>query len=89
MVDATEFLVHGNVEPHAGLLKQPPQDEQLFKIMKAGDFIRSVAENYLHFQRVDSYKDFPTADSHDGEQPTRDRAVNARIFFLLSDACRY
>jgi hypothetical protein len=75
------FFEYGNVEPHAGLLKQPPENQQLFKIMKTGDLIRSVAGSYLHFQRVDSYKDFPTADSRDGEQPTRDRVVNAGIFF--------
>jgi hypothetical protein len=31
----------------------------------------------LHFNRVDSYKDFPTADRHDGEQLPIDRERNA------------
>jgi hypothetical protein len=81
MAKDTTFLEHGNVEPHALLLRQTPEDLQLFKIMRAGDLIRSVAGNDLHFQRVDSYRDFPTADARDGEQPTRDRAVNAGVTF--------
>jgi hypothetical protein len=81
MGDNGDFLEWGNVEPHAGLLGQPGAGQQLFKIMRLGDFVRSVAGNYLHFQRVDNYKDFPTADSQDGDQPPRDRAVNAGITF--------
>ena len=77
----TSFFEHGNVEPHAPLLTQPANDQQLFKIMRVGDFLRSVKEHYLHFQRVDSYKDFPTADAHDGAQPAADRKVNAGITF--------
>lgn len=81
MVESAAFFEHGNVEPHAGLLNQPSDDKQLFKIMKVSDFIRSVSNSYLHFQRVDSYKDFPTADAYDGEQPAKDRAVNASVTF--------
>lgn len=81
MVESGAFFEHGNVEPHAGLLKQPSDDQQLFKIVKVSDFIRSVSSSYLHFQRVDSYKDFPTADAYDGEQPAKDRAVNASVAF--------
>lgn len=75
------FLEHGNVEPHAPLLIHPADGQLLYKIMKVGDVLRSVEQGYLHFQRVDSYKDFPTADAMDGEQPARDRALNAGITF--------
>jgi hypothetical protein len=51
-----EFLERGNVEPHGPLLKQPPEDQLLYKIMKAGDLVRSVEHGYLHFHRVDSYR---------------------------------
>jgi hypothetical protein len=81
MAEDTAFLEHGNVEPHAPLLRHPPDDQQLFKVMRAGDLVRSVAGNYLHFQRVDTYKDFAAADARDGEQPVLDRAVNAGITF--------
>jgi hypothetical protein len=80
-MDDTSFLEHGNIEPHAPLLKRPADTQELVKIMRVGDFLRSVKERYLHFQRVDSYKDFPTADSSDGVQPVLDRAVNAGITF--------
>jgi hypothetical protein len=77
----TSFFEYGNVEPHAPLLKRPANTHELVKIMRVGDFLRSVREHYLHFQRVDSYKDFATADSHDGAQPARDRTVNMGIAF--------
>jgi hypothetical protein len=92
-----EFLEHGNVEPHAMLLSQPPDDALLYKIMKAGDFIRSIEHSYLHFQRVDRYKDFPAADARDGEQLPLDRAINESIAFASAidysaanyyDSCR-
>ncbi|MBI4724270.1 MAG: hypothetical protein HY765_04595 [Rhodomicrobium sp.] len=81
MVKDTAFLEHGNVEPHAWLLKQPSDYQELFKIMRVSHLVRSVAENYLHFQRVDCYKDFLTADAHDGEQPMQDRTINAGVTF--------
>jgi hypothetical protein len=81
MVSNGDFLEWGNVEPHASMLRQPAAGQQLFKIMRLGDFVKSVAENYLHFQRVDSYKDFPTADAQDGDQPPYNRAVNSGITF--------
>lgn len=75
------FLEHGNVEPHLPLLKQPPETQELVKIMGVGHFLSSIREHYLHFQRVDSYKDFVAADADDGAQPLRDRATNAAIPF--------
>lgn len=77
----TPFFEFGNVEPHAPLLKRPANTQKLFKIMRVADFLRSVREHYLHFQRVDSYKDFATADAHDGAQPARDRTVSTGITF--------
>jgi len=66
----------GSIEPHALLLKQPPDDQLLYKIMKTEDLARSVSGRYLHFNRVDSYKDFSTADAHDGEQLPADLPAN-------------
>ncbi len=77
----TEFLEHGNTEPHGPLLRQPATDAVLYKIMKVGDLIRSLELGYLHFQRVDRYKDFPTADARDGEQLPLDRAANVATTF--------
>lgn len=81
MSKETEFLEHGNTEPHAPLLRQPASDAVLYKIMKVGDLIRSLDHSYLHFQRVDSYMDFLTADARDGEQLPLDRAANTAITF--------
>jgi hypothetical protein len=65
-----------NVEPHAAYLKVPPDDQVLYKVMKVENLIRSIEGSYLHFNRVDSYTDGPTADEHDGEQVPLDRAGN-------------
>jgi hypothetical protein len=43
--------------------------------------VRSIEGSYLHFNRVDSYKDFPGADHHDGQQLPGDRAGNAASTF--------
>lgn len=43
--------------------------------------LRSIVGNYLHFNRVDSYVDFPSADQHDGQQLPRDQQGNARTRF--------
>lgn len=67
----------GYIEPHASLLKRPPDDQFLYKIMSAENLLRSIDGAYLHFNRVDRYKDFPSADDHDGEQLPSDRPVNA------------
>jgi hypothetical protein len=74
----------GSIEPHALLLKQPPDDQLLYKVMKAADFVRSVSGRYLHFNRVDSYKDFRTADAHDGEQLPADLPANMAAQFTAS-----
>jgi hypothetical protein len=87
MSKATEFLEHGNIEPHAPLLRQPADDALLYKIMKIGDLIQSVEHGHLHFQRVDQYKDFPNADARDGEQLPLDRAPNETATFEHAPDC--
>lgn len=66
----------GFLEPHAGLLEVPGPDQVMVKVMKAEHFVRSVREKYLHFNRVDSYRDFPDADHEDGAQLPGDRPGN-------------
>lgn len=66
----------GHIEPHAPLLRPPPEGQLLYKVMKAEHLIASIAGGYLHFNRVDRYRDFPGADPHDGEQLPADLAAN-------------
>ncbi|MCC6787092.1 MAG: hypothetical protein IT547_04575 [Hyphomonadaceae bacterium] len=66
----------GQIEPHAPLLRAPPESQLLYKVMKAEHLIASIASGYLHFNRVDRYSDFPGADPHDGEQLPADLAAN-------------
>jgi hypothetical protein len=73
--------IPGRVEPHGALLTLPPDGQLLYKIMKVEHFLRSLDEGYLHFQRVDSYCDFPGADAHDAEQLKADRETNQRAKF--------
>src|SRR5690349_10927647 len=74
----------GSIEPHAVLLKQPPDDQVLYKVMSAENLVRCVSGRYLHFNRVDSYKDFKTADAHDGEQLPSDLPGNTGAKFSTS-----
>lgn len=71
----------GNLEPHAGLLKVPCDEQSLYKMMTVENLLRSIKDRYLHFNRVDSYRDFPGADEHDGEQPPADYEDNRRAAF--------
>lgn len=71
----------GYIEPHAGLLQRPPTGQLLYKVMSVENCIRSIEGGYLHFNRVDQYKDFETADRHDGEQLPTDRPANAAMRF--------
>lgn len=66
----------GGLETHAGLLRVPPEEQQLFKVMSVENLLRSIEGSYLHFNRVDSYSDGLGADPHDGEQLRTDRAGN-------------
>jgi hypothetical protein len=71
----------GSVEPHAGMLKIPPDGQLLYKIISVENLLRSIVGRYLHFNRVDRYVDFPGADPHDGKQLPQDRQGNANSRF--------
>lgn len=71
----------GSVEPHAPLLNFPPDGHLLYKIVSVENLLRSIVGSYLHFNRVDSYADFPSADPHDGRQLPKDQLGNARAKF--------
>lgn len=76
----------GYVEPHAGLLRVPPDDQFLYKILTVENLLTSVIHKYLHFNRVDSYPDSPFVDIHDGEQFPADKPMNASARFQKSPA---
>lgn len=76
----------GLIEPHAALLRQPMHGQRLYKVMRAEYLISSIANSYLHFNRVDSYRDFNGADLQDGAQLSTDRAANAAIGFEKASA---
>jgi hypothetical protein len=71
----------GDVEPHAAMLIAPPDGQLLYKMMTVENLLRSISGRYLHFNRVDSYADFPGADAHDGQQLPRDQPGNAAAKF--------
>ncbi len=71
----------GSVEPHAPLLLIPPEGQLLYKVMTVENLLRSVTGNYLYFNRVDSYSDFPNADENDGRQLPKDQPANAAVRF--------
>ena len=71
----------GSIEPHAQLLRIPPEDQLLYKVMTVENLLRSVTGNYLHFNRADSYSDFPNADQNDGRQLPKDQPANAAAKF--------
>lgn len=81
----------GHIEPHAPLLTAPPPGQRLFKLMRAEHLIQAIEGSYLHFNRVDAYADFPTADRDDGaelplDQPSNQAAVFEKAAdFTLSD----
>lgn len=73
------------------LLEQPSPGQRLYKVMSVEDLIRSVTGSYLHFQRVDQYKDrvdqhkdFPGADREDGAETADAKAVSMRVGFQKS-----
>lgn len=74
----------GSVEPHAPLLSVPSDGQLLYKIMSMENLLRSIVGNYLHFNRVDSYADFPNTDPHDGRQLPKDQHGNSRTRFEKS-----
>lgn len=71
----------GMVEPHAGLLRVPSGGQLLHKMMTVENLLASISGFYLHFNRVDAYKDFPGADPNDGRQLPADEPGNAGTTF--------
>lgn len=71
----------GHIEPHAPLLNVPSSDHLLYKMITAENLLRSIDGNYLHFNRVDSYVDFPGADHNDGIQLPKDHQISANVRF--------
>lgn len=71
----------GLIEPHAGLLTAPPDGQLLYKMMTVENLLRSIVGAYLHFNRVDAYKDFPNADANDGGQLPGDQRGNLQTTF--------
>lgn len=71
----------GSVEPHALLLKVPSAEQSLYKIISIENLLRSIEGNYLHFNRVDRYEDFPGADPRDGRQLPKDQQGNSSVLF--------
>ena len=76
----------GSVEPHQLLLKQPAAEQKIYKVMSFENFIKSSSGNYLHFQRVDTFKDFTNADTCDGQQLPLDQIGNQDIHFAKDPA---
>lgn len=71
----------GGIEPHAPLMRIPADDQLLYKVMTVENLLRSIANNYLHFNRVESYSDFPNADENDGRQLPKDQPLNSAATF--------
>ena len=71
----------GSVELHGPLLSVPSNRTLLYKIISVENLLRSIVGNYLHFNRVDCYADFPDADPHDGRQLPKDQQGNSRTRF--------
>ena len=71
----------GSIEPHAPLLKIPPEGTLLYKVTSIEHLLSSINNSYLHFNRVDSYVDFPGADQYDGSQLSDDISGNASAKF--------
>jgi hypothetical protein len=71
----------GQIEPHAQLLNLPAPGQRLYKLMSVENLIRSIKGGYLHFNRVDRYKDFPLADADDGAELPLDNFSNQTVTF--------
>jgi hypothetical protein len=71
----------GVVEPRVPILNLPSKQQNLYKVIKPENLLKSMQGNYLHFNRVDSYRDFPGADSNDGRQLLKDQSSNTETKF--------
>src|SRR5690606_23157797 len=74
----------GLVEPHSSMLSVPPDSQLLYKIVSVENLLQSIQGDYLHFNRVDCYKDLSGADPQDGRQLPQYYAGNARSKFQSS-----
>ena len=74
----------GYIEPHAQLLSIPDNEKLLYKVMSVENLLSSIANSYLHFNRVDDYNDFPGADINDGRQLPKDQPGNSSSKFEKS-----
>jgi len=72
----------GYIEPHAFKLEIPADDQFLYKVMTIENLLCSITDNYLYFNRVDSYTDSPIADPNDGLQLPKDQPGNVASNFL-------
>ena len=77
-----EYIPDASIEPHSSLLSLPEQGQHIYKEISIENLVKSVTGKYLHFNRVDAYRDFPEADLHDGEQSPLDRLANAKSSFV-------
>lgn len=78
---ASRVLPLGGIEPHTPLMLMPSDDQLLYKVMTVENLLQSLIHNYLHFNRVDSYSDFPNADENDGRQLPKDQPLNDAVKF--------
>lgn len=76
--------IRGHAEGHASSLIARRPGLKLYKVMKLEHAINSIEGGYLHFNRVDDYRDFPGAYAEDGSQLPQDRSVNAATTFEKS-----
>lgn len=77
--DPVELMEKSSVEPHREILKQPSEDQLLYKIVRAGHFLDMIEKNYLYFKRVDTYRD---GDISDGKQLPSDETENLKSGFV-------
>lgn len=70
-------ILRGSVEPHSLLLEMRPSETKVYKIISVENFLKSLAGNYLHFTRLDSF-----SDKRDGVQLPVDREPNEKTGFV-------
>ena len=53
--------------------------------MRAEHLIQAIKGEYLHFNRIDAYDDFPSADAHDGAELPLDKLANQATCFQTAE----
>ncbi len=71
------MYVRASIEPHKTLLKKPPKNSSLFKIICSEYIFDMIEHNYLFFNGVDNYTD----DKRDSDQPNHDKELCKGIGF--------